>query len=111
LSNSPSPTTGKFNITDKQEVFLDGKKCDAWSSSKHAESARMIEDRFGLPVFQVGPDDRALWWLVRVLLKDKSTVYRLQGYEDHVFAISLRPGIGPSRNIRCIKCRQRSDTG
>ena len=37
-----------------EELTRDGKPC------KYVKSATMIEDRFGLPVFQVGPDDRAL---------------------------------------------------
>jgi hypothetical protein len=29
----------------------------------------MLEDRFGLPVFQTGPIDKALWWTWRILTK------------------------------------------
>ncbi len=29
----------------------------------------MLEDRFGLPVFQTGPSDKALWWTWRILTK------------------------------------------
>jgi hypothetical protein len=29
----------------------------------------MLEDRFGLPVFQTGPNDKALWWTWRILTK------------------------------------------
>src|SRR5262249_14945208 len=32
----------------------------------------LLEDRFGLPVWQTGPKDRALWWTWRVLFEDKT---------------------------------------
>jgi len=32
----------------------------------------LLEDRFGLSVWQTGPNDRALWWTWRVLFKDKT---------------------------------------
>ena len=32
-----------------------------------AQDLTMLEDRFGLPVFQTGPSDKALWWTWRIL--------------------------------------------
>jgi hypothetical protein len=34
-----------------------------------AQDLTMLEDRFGLPVFQTGPNDKALWWTWRILTK------------------------------------------
>jgi hypothetical protein len=31
----------------------------------------LLEHRFGLPVFQTGPNDKALWWTWRILTKHK----------------------------------------
>ena len=42
----------------------------SWPSAK-AQDLTMLEDRFGLPVFQTGPNDKALWWTLRILTKHK----------------------------------------
>ena len=36
-----------------------------------AQDLTILEDRFGLPVFQTGPNDKALWWTWRILTKRK----------------------------------------
>jgi hypothetical protein len=36
-----------------------------------AQDLTMLEHRFGLPVFQTGPNDKALWWTWRILTKHK----------------------------------------
>ena|SRR2546429_1550292 len=63
----------RFKVIDG-EVYLDGKKCEAEDKAGEAkkDDLTILENRFGLPVYQTGPNDRALWWLVRILLKDKS---------------------------------------
>jgi hypothetical protein len=64
------------------ELTRDGKPCkhvryaSPTGTSMAGEAKKpnitMLEDRFGLPVFQLGPDDRAEWSVCRILLKDKS---------------------------------------
>jgi len=41
------------------------------STPAKAQDLTMLEDRFGLPVFQTGPNDKALWWTWRILTKHK----------------------------------------
>jgi hypothetical protein len=58
-----------------EELTRDGKPCKGVKSEPDEASrpdAAMLEDRFGLPVFQLGPEDRAEWTVCRILLKDKS---------------------------------------
>jgi hypothetical protein len=40
-------------------------------ASAKAQDLTMLENRFGLPVFQTGPNDKALWWTWRILTKHK----------------------------------------
>jgi hypothetical protein len=64
------PANNKWEMAMKKyvlaaAVFL------ACTPAKGDELA-MLEDRFGLPVWQTGPNDRALWWTWRVLFKNKT---------------------------------------
>jgi hypothetical protein len=49
-------------------LFDSGLRLEIRNAAK-AHDLTMLEDRFGLPVFQTGPNNKALWWTWRILTK------------------------------------------
>jgi hypothetical protein len=74
--NGTLPRLSGNYVLNGDELTRNGKPCKGVTSKllpdEVKSDAAMLEDRFGLPVFQLGPDNRAEWSVCRILLKDKS---------------------------------------
>jgi len=67
--NGTFPRLSGNYVFDGEELTRNGKSCKRVNSELPPDEAKsdavMLEDRFGLPVFELGPDDPAEWSVCR----------------------------------------------